>query len=164
MKAACLLLVVPALGALVAGCGGGSGPKTESLTVITGQTNRVTADNPPKGPSPGDLYTFVRTLFDEDNKQIGTLEGVSVTTPAKVRADGAEHRISTIQFNLPDGTITIGGVFEVGSPGGAQPGAGGVTRAILGGTGKYSNAGGEAAVTPLPNDRVKYVFSLQLPA
>jgi hypothetical protein len=161
MKAACSLVAVLALGVLVAGCGGGSGVKSESLTVITGQTMRVTTDNPPKGPSPGDVYTFVRTLFDEDNKQVGTLEGVSVTTPARARA---EHRISTIQFNLPEGTITIGGVFEVGAPGGAQPGAAGVTRAILGGTGTYRSASGEAAVTPLPNDRVKYVFELDLPS
>jgi hypothetical protein len=72
-----------------------------------------------------------------------------------------ESRIGVIQYSLRRGTIVAAGVYSA-APGVVVP-KGGVTRAVIGGTGKYLGASGQVVQTPLANGNIKNVFTLLAP-
>ena len=66
-----------------------------------------------------------------------------------------------IRYTLSEGSIVAGGVYSA-APGVVVP-KGGVTRAVIGGTGRYLGVSGEVVQSPLPNGNIKNVFTLLTP-
>jgi hypothetical protein len=110
---------------------------TRTITAIS----RATAinnfiDAQPSGPSPGDAYVFVDQFFDPDQptRQIGTADGQCTMI------DPAEQRFGcTIVSSFSEGTIVTHGLLRL-VPGTRSTGA------IVGGTGAYGLARGEATL------------------
>jgi hypothetical protein len=93
-------------------------------------------DTGPAGASPGDLYVFEERVFktSTSTKQIGTASGsCSLIVVNTLRYH------CTILSRLPDGDIMTGGELDL-KIGAVSSGP------ILGGTGKYRNARGEATL------------------
>ena len=91
-------------------------------------------DTGPSGPSPGDLYVFSERLFlaSAPDDQIGTADGRCVLIdPAASRFD------CSITGKLPEGEIMVAGTLTL-VQGTTSVGA------IIGGTGEYQRARGEA--------------------
>jgi len=97
-----------------------------------------------KGFSIGDYVAFNDTVFF-GKKRVGTLDGTCTTT--RLSGDeGAQQCVVTL--TLPGGQLTAQGVLEF-----EGEDVEGLTVAITGGTGRYSDAGGEAFVRFLDNDK-----------
>jgi len=93
-------------------------------------------DTGPSGFSPGDLYVFAERLFlaSAPGEQVGTADGRCVLIdPAALRFD------CSITSKLPDGDIMTAGTLTLVE--GTTS-----TAAIVGGTGAYRTARGEASV------------------
>jgi hypothetical protein len=148
------LTAVVALG--LAGCGDDDENKQTLTLDSRGGRSIVVEDNGRRGATPGDERTFSQTLV-QDGKPIGRLDG-STTITASV--GGLDQRIGVIQYTLTDGTIVAGGVYAA-RPDVFLP-AKGVTRPILGGTGKYQGASGQVTQTPTGNE-IRNVLEFTLP-
>ena len=91
-----------------------------------------------KGPTLGDQYIFTDGLYQwqgtKRGKRIGTTHGIAtITSPTTAFFTGT--------MSLPGGLIQGAGYFNFTAPV--------ETIIVLGGTGKYSNAGGEVTITKL---------------
>lgn len=117
-----------------------SASQESSSTQVLNLISRATAindfvDTGPSGPSPGDLYVFSERVFlaSAPNDQIGTADGRCVLIdPVTYRFD------CSITGKLPDGDIMGAGTLTLVE---------GTTSvyAIVGGTGAYTRARGEAS-------------------
>src|SRR4051794_13426049 len=137
------LCIVPFALLGLAACGDDNGDSKQTLTLDSkGGRTIVVEDNGRRGPTAGDERTFSQTLT-EDGKVVGRLDGSTTITAS---GGGKEQRIGTIQYTLDEGTIVASGVYA-SAPGVFLP-SGGVTRPIVGGTGKYAGAQGEVTQTP----------------
>ena len=101
----------------------------DSITYVERATTDAVLDLGAKGDSAGDLLTFANEVFDAENKtKVGTNNGWCIrTVPGK-----AWECYWTL--TLADGQINVEGPFLDGADS---------VLAITGGTGDYSNVGGE---------------------
>jgi len=129
--------------ALLAGCGGTSGPA--DFTLVQSGPHITEIDN---GASVGDATAFDAELT-KDGAAFGSLYGeqtvIAEPDPASKRTD--EVRRTELDFELPDGQIVVQGTshyakgswrLTVGKP---------VVRAIVGGTQAYAGVQGELTST-----------------
>ncbi len=106
-------------------------------------TDAVT-DTGAQGDSAGDILTFANDVYDADDKnKIGTDQGVCFRTVV----GKAWECFWTI--SLEKGQITVEGPFND---------QGDSLLAITGGTGEYSDAGGEMTLSPIGTDGKAYTF------
>jgi hypothetical protein len=153
-----------AAGALaISACDGSDDAFNEShLTLIERPISIYVEDNAPKGPSVGDVRTFHQELLFSNGDHAGTFDGSTTNSAEQGHgAAGLESRIGVIQYSLSGGTILAGGLYSA-APGVVVP-KGGVTRALIGGTGKYLGATGQVVQTPLSNGNIKNEITLLLP-
>ena len=81
------------------------------------------------------MRTFHQQLLFSNGKHARTIDGSTVNSAERGHGTSAlESRIGVIQFTLSRGTIVAAGVYSA-APGIAVP-KGGVTRAVIGGTGQ----------------------------
>jgi hypothetical protein len=147
------LCVLGALALGLAGCGGdGSDEQTLTLNSKGGHTLSI-EDNGRRGPSPADERSFSLALVTEDGRPAGRLDGNTTNTAI---VGGLEQRVGTVQYTLKGGTIVVSGVY-LARPGVFVP-ARGITRPIVGGTGKYKGARGEAVQTPIAGGEIRNVL------
>ncbi|HSE10457.1 MAG TPA: hypothetical protein VLB29_17480 [Nocardioidaceae bacterium] len=106
-----------------------------------------------RGFSIGDYVAFNDKLYFRRSR-VGTLDGTCVVTRLHRRDEGAQQCVVTL--TLPRGHLTAQGLltFEGDEP---DP----FTVAITGGTGRYSNAAGEAHVRILNEDRTLIDIDLE---
>ena len=133
MKHRLIVIAVLALAASVIAVSGNSatgGPKTLDLTgTITGF--HIALDAKPAGPSAGDIGYETGNVF-EQHKRIGRFQGVCTTLP---------HQSQQCSFNvgLPGGQIIVEAGYGPGFNTGPV-----ALEAIVGGTGDYAGARGQA--------------------
>jgi hypothetical protein len=157
------LVLLASLALIAAGCGGSDNDtKTTKLTLDSKGRTLNFEDQPPKGPSPGDERAFTQGLITPAGDRAGRLDGSVVITEETGKGKNAlEHRIGTVQYTLPGGSVVVSGVYtakpEVFIP------AAGVTRPIVGGTGNYKGASGEVTQTPTSNGEIRSVLDIEIP-
>lgn len=156
-------LALVAFALTTAGCGGSSDAFHKSnLTLVEKPISIYIEDNAKKGPSIGDQRTFHQELLFSDGKHAGTFDGSTTNSDETGGGSGGlETRVGLIQYTLSGGNIVVGGVYSA-SPGVVVP-KGGVTRAVIGGTGKYLGASGQVIQSPLPSGNIKNVITLLTP-
>src|SRR5437868_8878403 len=143
MRAICLLAAVTAMTAgLVVGVSPGSAvdqPRVISLLSVQQGGSLIDVDRSGgAGPTLGDQFIFTDGLYQWDGrkrgKRIGTTHGIAtITSPTTAFFTGT--------IFLPGGVIQGAGYFRFTAPV--------ETIVVLGGTGRYSNAGGEVRITTL---------------
>ena len=125
----------------------GHGDPVIKLELKSKLDNAQSIDNPPEGPSAGDVFEFTETLTNASGKRVG--RDAAVCT----RLFDATH-LCTGVYVLSGGQITVQLV---------QPGPSGTyTQAITGGTRRYAGASGTVTVRQDPaGDR--FSFRLRVP-
>jgi len=146
-----LVVAVVAAAAVGVGAGGASvaaqGASNDSHPLVLNLISRATAinnvvDTGPTGFSPGDLYVFSDRYFlaSKPDDQIGSVDGRCVLIdPAAVRFDCSVTNTLTGTEGLAAGDIMAAGPLTL-SQGSTS------TFAIVGGTGPYRTARGDATV------------------
>ena len=110
----------------------------ESFRLLTVANQFEAIDVGKKGESIGDYIVFSDDVYYR-GKKAGYLDGTCTTT----RIVGTAFRTQClVTVSLPHGSLTSQGVLAAES----EEDASGFTIAITGGTGRYSDAGGEAHV------------------
>src|SRR5262249_49023613 len=134
--------------ALVASCSPHStNPSTENLTVYEAAPALTPLDLGPPGNSPGDAYYFSAPLYSSPGGQmIGEVFGTKTLMKIAGQANPDSEKRATVlffTFNRGQDQIIALGATDY-PPTAAEFGAGQpVTRAILGGTGKYMAVRGQ---------------------
>ena len=141
----------------------GCSPPNETLvlTQIDGASVQLTSlELNPLGTA-GDTTVF-ETQVEKDGKPYGSFMGSIIKvggTNAGWRKD-REERMVTAVFDLPDGQISVLGVSYYYENDQLLPSDQPVTRAIVGGTGKYVGIDGE--VTTVRNENGSYTHTLAI--
>ena len=116
----------------------GKGKGKSSLRVVARESQEQHVDVGDEGPSLGDAIVFSETLYVR-GRDVGTSGGVCTVTEAIPPYDTLTSQC-VVTLSLRKGQITLQGLIE--SQGEDDPGP--FELAITGGTGAYSDAGGEA--------------------
>ena len=125
-----------------------SGPAAaeDDMKFVEHATTDAVTDTGAAGDSAGDVLTFANEVFDADDKnKVGTDQGVLLRTVV----GKAWECFWTIA--LEKGQITVEGPFYD---------TGDFVLSITGGTGKYADAQGEMALSPIGTDGKAYNFGL----
>jgi len=141
---------------LLAGCGSGA----RTLRVVSTPPDLKTVDLPPRGKSPGDLYTFSSVLLDRTRRRpIGVLRG----TQTSIRLEGGRELVQGIlTFRLGRGNdILVGGLSEFPTSGTGLIVGRPYVRSILGGTGAYADARGTLTSTRRSDGSYEQLFRLR---
>jgi hypothetical protein len=147
-KLVAAVIAVTAVGLAIGGASlAAQGPSNNSQPLVLHLISRATAinnvvDTGPAGLSPGDLYVFSDRYFlaSEPNDQIGSVDGRCVLIdPAALHFDCSVTNTLTGAGGLTAGRIMAAGPLTL-----AQGSTS--TFAIVGGTGAYRNARGDATV------------------
>ena len=104
-------------------------------------------DNPPSGPSVGDIRTARSQLMDDQGKEVGVIFYHATAMPQQ--AGGTDDSFPLLAHGhvvLPTGTIAATGIFgrEISSRNVLSEE---LSYAVLGGTGAFANATGEIVAT-----------------
>jgi hypothetical protein len=110
-------------------------PRVLTLTAVIDAASVHTTDVGRKGPSAGDLTVYSATLR-RGSHTVGRLEGYTVAADPRYQGD-----VRTAYLVLRDGTVAVVGGGQSGAPGVGRPDSR-VYDAIVGGTGRYTGAGG----------------------
>ncbi|UQX88945.1 dirigent protein [Jatrophihabitans telluris] len=125
-----------------------SSDHSKHFTVVEHAVTDTTADTGPVGDSLGDVLAFGNPIYDAaDHKQIGSDQGSCIRTKV-----GAAYECSWTTI-LPGGSLVVEGPFYD---------AGDSTVAVIGGTGKYSGAGGSMRLHYRNKAGTEFDFSFDL--
>lgn len=145
MRIAALAITVTGAGVLVlSGCSSSSTPK--DFTAVSAKPTITQVDTGATGSSVGD-YSVFNAAVTKDGEPFGVLYGQKLLV-AEPGLEGAPEGLGRYQnhleFDLPDGTITVTGLQYYTVDGSAPDIAvtQGEDRAIVGGTGAYEGAQG----------------------
>lgn len=122
---------------------------TETLTLIGHLKSQHIVDNGKKGDSAGDVGTLSGTL-SRDGKSVGRYLGVCTQLNARGRS------VCQFVFALPHGQLEIQSGYGAGVNGNRV-----VRDAIIGGTGAYAGARGDAAGQETGRTTIKEVLHIQ---
>jgi hypothetical protein len=114
-----------------------NGGESFKITTVAKQFKDI--DLPPKGESLGDQIVFSDDVY-YGGKVVGSLDGFCTLTRLDPKANEG-HQQCLVTVSLPKGTLASQGVIVF-----RGEEVSGFTIAITGGTGRYSDAGGEAHV------------------
>lgn len=165
LRAARLLVALVAPVALIASAlpaSASDGPrKPTTLTVIGSKVVLGISDLGAQGPTPGDLRTLSLALTTVKGVPMGRASIVQVL----VAQEGAQGTATkTVVLNLPKGSISILGTTQftdITDPTG-RPNDSTEQLAIVGGTGAYQGAYGQADILVLPDFTSRWVLRLYL--
>lgn len=148
---AALLITAPAA-MLVAGCGGGT---TLDLTVKN--TKRIVVDLGASGASQGDLLAVDGDLLGANDEVIGAFRLNAAVAESTAVSETRGTNAYITWKDSPD-SLVFAGAPEYPKGGGlpTEP----VRFAVVGGTGQYAGAGGEATVTFTRPDRFAWNVAL----
>jgi len=144
-----IVAVGAVVGASVAVAGGNDDPASTS-SVIRANSQTIAADevdtgNP--GPSAGDLFVF-RNRLTRGGRAFGSVEVACVFVK---REDHACHGAATV----PGGRLALSGPLSLDRPTNAVP--------IVGGTGRYRNAGGTVTARQTGENTSVLTFNVSSP-
>ena len=129
---------------VLSGCSSSSAP--DDFSVVSGKPTQTQVDSGTAGSSVGD-YSVFNAAVTKDGQPFGVLYGQKLLV-AEPGQDGAPEGLGRYQnhleFDLPDGTITVTGL-QYYTVDGSIPDIAlseGEDRAIVGGTGAYAGAQG----------------------
>jgi hypothetical protein len=114
-------------------------------------------DNPPEGPSPGDVRAGNRQLLDEAGARVADVH-FSATLTALPTATSGSVFVSQYFVKFADGWITTSSIYELGDATDTSQRAGNAVLLADGGTGAFANAKGEIEIEA--GDPPTYVFDL----
>lgn len=150
--AAAILIAAPAA-LLAAGCGGGS----TSLDLTVKNTKRVVVDLGAPGASQGDLLTVDGDLLGANDEVMGAFRLNAAVAESTARSEVRGTNAYITWKDSPD-SLVFAGAPEYPRGGGLPTGP--VRFAVVGGTGQYAGAGGEATVTFTKPDRFAWNVTL----
>lgn len=150
--AAAILIAAPAA-LLAAGCGGSS----TNLDLTVKNTKRVVVDLGASGASQGDLLTVDGDLLGANDEVIGAFRLNAAVAESTARSEVRGTNAYITWKDSPD-SLVFAGAPEYPRGGGlpTEP----VRFAVVGGTGQYAGAGGEATVTFTKPDRFAWNVTL----
>jgi len=131
----------------------GCGP----FTLTGGEKVIDVVDNPPEGPSPGDVRAGNRQLLDDGGKPVAVVH-FSATLTALPTADSGSTFASQYFIKFPDGWISTASVYELNDAEDTSQRAGNAVLLISGGTGPFEDAKGTIEIEA--GDPPTYVFDL----
>lgn len=149
--AAAILIAAPAA-ALLASCGGGT-----TLDLSVKNTKRVVVDLGAPGASQGDLLTVDGDLIGANDDVIGAFRLNAAVAESTMSSETRGTNAYITWKDSPD-SLVFAGAPEYPRGGGlpTEP----VRFAVVGGTGQYAGAGGEATVTFTKPDRFAWNVTL----
>lgn len=120
-----------------------------TFTVVERADTDTVIEQLPEGDSAGDLLVFANPVFDATNtEQVGTDQGWCIRTDV---AGGAWE--CTWTLFLAQGQIVVQGPFLDAGPS---------TMAITGGTGDFSDAGGEMQLSAFSETAFTFAYSVEV--
>jgi hypothetical protein len=152
------LVIVGAVVAVGAGCGGSDG---ETLSVVASAKglHQSTVDLGPEGKSGGDVYVFDGPLLDADEEEsIGRVYG----TQTSIALDNDSETVQAmITYDFGDGDrITIGGIGQYPRRDEGLVEGQEFERPILGGTGRYAGADGTVTSVRRADGAYEHTFEI----
>jgi hypothetical protein len=152
-------VVIGAVIAVSAGCGGGGG-ETLSIVAPAKGLHQSTVDLGPAGKSGGDVYVFDGPLVDSEEKEtIGNVYG----TQTSISLDSNSETVQAmITYDLGHGDrITVGGIgkYPRGDVGLVENQE--FERPILGGTGRYAGANGTVTSVRRSDGSYEHTFEIE---
>jgi hypothetical protein len=152
-------VVIGAVIAVSAGCGGGGG-ETLSIVAPAKGLHQSTVDLGPAGKSGGDVYVFDGPLVDSEEKEtIGNVYG----TQTSISLDSNSETVQAmITYDLGHGDrITVGGISQYprGDVGLVENQE--FERPILGGTGRYAGANGTVTSVRRSDGSYEHTFEIE---
>lgn len=132
-------------------------PVCGAFSLMGGEKVINVVDNPPKGPSPGDVRAGSRQLVDETGGEVGTVYFVATQT-ATPTADRGSVLASQYFARFENGSISSSSVYELADAADTSQRAGNAVLVVFGGTGAFENAKGQIVIEA--GDPPTYVFDL----
>ena len=133
------------------------GPACGSFSLTGGEKVIKVVDNPPKGPSPGDVRAGTRQLVDDNGAEVGTVNFVATQT-ATPTANRGSVLASQYFVNFQNGWISSTSVYELADAADTSQRAGNAVLVVSGGTGAFEDVGGRIIIEA--GDPPTYVFDL----
>lgn len=146
-----VLFVTAATGVLAAE------PACGSFSLIGGEKVINVVDNPPEGPSPGDVRAGNRQLLDAGGNIVANVQ-FSATLTALPTARTGSVFASQYFVRFVDGWVASASVYELGDATDTSQRAGNAILLVSGGTGAFHNAKGKIEIEA--GDPPTYVFDL----
>lgn len=132
-------------------------PNCGSFSLTGGDKVINVVDNPPEGPSPGDVRAGNRQLLDEDGVRVADVH-FSATLTALPTARTGSVFVSQYFVKFADGWVSTSSVYELGDATDTSQRAGNAVLLASGGVGAFANATGQVVIEA--GDPPTYVFKL----
>jgi allene oxide cyclase len=144
---AALLSAAAVAGVALASGGSGGGSRTVTIHAIELPVKTTFTDLNDKGASQGDTFAATNTLHSG-----GSVIGREDDWCTLMNATRLRFACDATAF-LPGGSVMLQGPFQVG---------GTARLAIVGGTGRYRDARGQAIATDLGNEKARFTYQISL--
>lgn len=133
------------------------GPACGSYALSGGEKVINVVDNPPEGPSPGDVRAGSRQLVDDTGAEVGAVYFVATQTATPTAGRGS---VLASQYFVwfENGTISSSSVYQLADAADTSQRAGNAILVVSGGTGAFENAEGQIVIEA--GDPPTYVFNL----
>jgi hypothetical protein len=131
--------------------------KCGSFSLRGGEKVIDVVDNPPRGPSPGDVRAGNRQLIDDGGDGVAVVH-FSATLTALPTATSGSTFASQYFVKFADGWIATSSVYELADAKDTSQRAGDAVLLVSGGTGAFENATGTIEIEA--GDPPTYVFDL----
>ena len=133
-------------------------PKCGSFSLTGGEKVINVVDNPPEGPSPGDVRAGNRQLLDAAGNRVADVQFSATLTALPTAGTGGVFA-SQYFVRFDEGWIASASVYELGDATDTSQRAGGnAVLVVSGGTGAFVNATGKIEIET--GDPPTYVFEL----
>jgi len=132
-------------------------PGCGSFSLTGGEKVIGVVDNPPEGPSPGDIRAGNRQLLDEDGNRVADVHFTATLTALRT-ADTGSVFASVYFVRFGDGWISLDSVYELSDATDTSQRAADAILLVSGGTDAYDNATGKVRI--IGGDPPIYVFDL----
>jgi len=135
----------------------GAEPKCGSFRLTGGEKAIHVVDNPPNGPSLGDVRVGNRQLLDKDDHRVADVNFSATLTALPTASTGSVF--SSIYFiKFVDGWISFTSLYQLSDATDTSQRAGNAMLLVAGGTGAFENAKGKIEIEA--GDPPTYVFDL----
>ena len=148
------VVVLPSLAVGTSGQMRGNAKRTMTIRLVSTITSHTETDRPPKGGSKGDK-AYVRSTLRNAVPQFGRPKGAVVGSDYEVFTVVSPSVVDVaVAVILPGGTLRLHSRFDDSTP---------PLLRVVGGTGRYRQAGGTSAGENLPDGRSRNTYRLRLP-
>jgi hypothetical protein len=143
---------------LTASAGAAADQRCGSFSLTGGEKVINVVDNPPEGPSPGDVRAGSRQLLDDTGQRVADVH-YSATLTALPTAVTGSVLASQYFVRFEEGWIASSSVYELADATDTSQRAGDAVLIVAGGTGPFVNARGSIVIEA--GDPPTYVFDLE---